>query len=202
MGYLKKKQRTTTIIYSLSAVLVASGFAYLLVANSECSDHNDLASVGMKANEFAEKQFEISFFIVAAAIYFELCTWVLKSRNNRRRKVPYIVSIAVSAFLIVAYIASRTVGVPIVGVEYYVGRLDILTKIFQDIVIGLSCIAIISMTKQQSIAAENRSTIELISKSRSFSFKPILSSAFFFIFLLFYPYTLIAVTRTIKEQGG
>jgi hypothetical protein len=51
MGYLKKYQRTTTIIYSLSAVLVASGIAYLLVANSECSDHNDLASVGMKSNE-------------------------------------------------------------------------------------------------------------------------------------------------------
>ena len=145
MGYLKKYQRTTTIIYSLSAVLVASGIAYLLVANSEYSDYKDLASVGMKANEIAEKQFEISFFIVAAAIYFGLCTWVLKSRNNRRRKVPYIASIAVSAFLIVAYIASRTVGVPIVGVEY--GRLDILTKIFQDIVFGLSCVAIISMTK-------------------------------------------------------
>ena len=156
---MKKNQRTTIIIYSLSAVLVASGIAYLLVANSEYSDYKDLASVGMKGNEIAEKQFEISFFIVAAAIYFGLCTWVLKSRNNRRRKVPYIASIAVSAFLIVAYLASRTVGVPIVGVEYYVGRLDILTKILQGIVIGLSCIAIINMKKQQSIAAENRSTI-------------------------------------------
>jgi len=56
---------------------------------------------------------------------------------------------AVSAFLIVAYIASRTLGVPIVGVEYYVGRLDILTKILQGIVIGLSCVAIISMKKQE-----------------------------------------------------
>ena len=153
MGYLKKYQRTTTIIYSLSAVLVTSGIAYLLVANSEYSDYKDLASVGMKANEIAEKQFEISFFIVAAAIYFGLCTWVLKSRNNRR-KVPYIASIAVSAFLIVAYIASRTLGVPIVGVEYYVGSLDILTKILQGIATGLSCAAIISMKKQQSIAAE------------------------------------------------
>ena len=173
----------------------------MLVANSEYSDYKDLASVGMKANEIAEKQFEISFFIVAAAIYFGLCTWVLKSRNNRRRKVLYIASIAVSAFLIVAYIASRTLGVPIVGVEYYVGRLDILTKILQGIVKGLSCVAIISM-KNKSIAPENRSTIELISKSRSFSFKPILSSAFFFVFLLLYPYTLTAVTRTIEEQGG
>ncbi len=146
---MKKNQRTTIIIYSLSAVLVASGIAYLLVTNSEYSDYRDLASVGMKGNEIAEKQFEISFFIVAAAIYFGLCTWVLKSRNNRRKKIPYIASIAVSAFLIVAYIASRTVGVPIVGVEYYVGRLDILTKILQGMVIGLSCVAITNMKKQE-----------------------------------------------------
>lgn len=62
---MKKNQRTTIIIYSLSAVLVASGIAYLLVTNSEYSDYRDLASVGMKGNEIAEKQFEISFFIVA-----------------------------------------------------------------------------------------------------------------------------------------
>ena len=48
-----------TIIYSLSAVLVASGIAYLLVANSEYSDYKDLVSVGIKANEIAEEQFEI-----------------------------------------------------------------------------------------------------------------------------------------------
>ena len=35
---------------------VASGIAYLLVANSEYSDYKDLASVDMKANEIAEKQ--------------------------------------------------------------------------------------------------------------------------------------------------
>jgi hypothetical protein len=156
---MKINQRTTIIIYSLSAVLVASGIVYLLVANSEYSDYKELASVGIKGGEIKEKQFEISFFIVAAATYFGLCTWVLKSRDSSRKKLPYIASIAVSAFLIAAYIASRTVGVPVVGVEYYVGRLDILSKILQGIVIGLSCVAIHNMKKQQSIATENRSTM-------------------------------------------
>src|SRR5918912_3637973 len=154
---MKVNQRTI-IICSLSAVLVASGIAYILVANSEYSDYKDLASVGVKGGEVAEKQFEISFFIIAAAIYFGLCVWVLKSKE-KRRKAPFIASIAVSAFLIVAYIASRTVGVPIVGVEYYVGRLDIVAKVLQAIVIGLSFFAILNMKKQQTIAAEDRSTI-------------------------------------------
>ena len=156
---MKVNQRTI-IIYSLSAVLAASAIAYLLVANSEYSDYKDLASVGIKGGEVAEKQFEISFFVVAAAVYFGLCIWVLKSKE-KRRKAPFIASIAVSAFLIVAYVASRTVGVPIVGVEYYVGRLDIVAKVLQAIVIGLSFVAILNMKKQQqTIASEKRSTMK------------------------------------------
>jgi hypothetical protein len=155
---MKINQRNTIIVYSLSAVLVASGIVYLLVANSEYSDYKELADVGIKGGEVAEKQFEISFFVVVAVIYFGLFTWVLKSKG-KRRKAPYVVSIAVSAFLIVAYIASRTIGVPIVGVEYYVGRLDIVAKVLQAIVIGLSFVAIRNMKKQQTIAAEDRSTV-------------------------------------------
>jgi hypothetical protein len=153
----KINQRTLIIIYSLSAVLAASGIVYLLVANSEYSDYKDLASVGIKGGEIAEKQFEISFFIIAAAVYFGLSTWVLKLRvRSRRREAPYVASIVVSAFLIIAYVASRTVGVPIVGVEYYVGRLDILSKILQVIVIGLSYVAIRNLKKEKEIVAENR----------------------------------------------
>jgi hypothetical protein len=155
---MKVNQRKTIIIYCLSAVLAASGVAYLLVANSEYSDYKDLASVGVKGAEVAEKQFEISFFVIAAAIYFGLCVWVLKSKE-KRRKAPYVASIAVSTFLIVAYVASRTVGVPIVGIEYYVGRLDIVAKVLQAIVIGLSFFTIRNMKKQQTIAAEDRSTM-------------------------------------------
>jgi hypothetical protein len=44
----------------------------------------------------------------------------------------------VSVILIATYIASRTVGVPIVGVEYYVGKLDMISKALQIIIIGLS----------------------------------------------------------------
>ena len=150
-------KRNNIIVYSLAAVLVASGIAYILVANSEYSDYKDLASVGVKGGEVAEKQFEISFFIIAAAIYFGLCVWVLKSKE-KRRKAPFIASIAVSAFLIVAYIASRTVGVPIVGVEYYVGRLDILAKVLQAIAIGLSCVAIYNLNEQKT--SENRFNYE------------------------------------------
>lgn len=60
------------------------------------------------------------------------------------KKSPYIATIIVSVALIITYIASRTVGVPIVGVELYVGKLDVISKILQAMVIALS---IVSMYK-------------------------------------------------------
>jgi hypothetical protein len=90
--------------------------------------------------EISEKQFEMTFFIVSGIVYFGLVVWILKS--DKTKKYPYVTSIAVSAALLVAYIASRTVGVPIVGTEYYIRKLDLLSKALQVIVIGLSCFAI------------------------------------------------------------
>ena len=66
-------------------------------------------------------------------------------KAGTRKRLPYVASIAVSVALIITYVASRTVGVPIVGVEYYVGRLDVVSEFFQAIVIGISGFALFNM---------------------------------------------------------
>lgn len=40
--------------------------------------------------------------------------------------------------LIITYAASRTVGVPIIGVEFYIGKYDMITKVLQGIIIAIS----------------------------------------------------------------
>jgi len=80
-------------------------------------------------------------------IYFGIILWLIKTRFLK--KSPYIVTIVVSLALILTYIASRTVGVPIVGVEYYVGKLDVISKIMQIVVIALSVVGLYKL--QQSI---------------------------------------------------
>lgn len=132
------------IVYTLSAFLVATGIVYFMVANGEYQDFKELSDMGIKG-ETSEKQFEMSFFIVSGIIYLGLVVWVLKS--DKTKKYPFIVSIVISAVLILVYIASRTVGVPIVGTEYYVGKLDILSKVLQVIVIGLSSFTIYNMNR-------------------------------------------------------
>ena len=119
--------------YSLSAILISIGIVYCLVALSEYEDSIDLSQMGIMG-ETNEKHFEASFFTVTGIVNFGLGVWVLKSR----RITPFVLSAIISAGLIVTYIMSRTVGVPIVGVEYYIGRLDVISKVLQVLAIALS----------------------------------------------------------------
>ena len=107
---------------------------YGLVAYSEYEVFKELSDMGIKG-ETSEKQIETSFFSATGIFNFVLSAWVLKS--GLRKMTPYIVSIIASIALISIYISSRTVGVPIVGVEYYIGRLDIVSKVLQ--VVAMLC---------------------------------------------------------------
>jgi hypothetical protein len=133
------------IAYVLCAFLIATAIVYFLVAHGEYTDLMELLSYGIEG-ETQEKQVEIVLFVGSGIVYLGLFAWVLKA--GRRKRLPYIASIAVAVALIVTYIASRTVGVPIVGVEYYVGRLDVISKILQVIVIGISGYALFNMKKE------------------------------------------------------
>jgi hypothetical protein len=135
------------IVYVLCAFLIASAIVYFLVALGEYTDWMELLGYGIE-DETQEKLVEISLFVGSGIVYLGLFTWVLKAGG--RKRLPYIASIAVSVALIITYIASRTVGVPIVGVEYYVGRLDVISKIIQVIVIGISGFALFKMKNQLS----------------------------------------------------
>ena len=135
------------VAYSLVGILVIIGVVYCLVANSEYEDSKEMAAMGI-AGEASEKRFETSFFISAGAVNFILAGLVMKSN---RSIIPYLASTGISAGLIVIYIASRTVGVPVVGVEYYIGRLDLISKVLQAIAIVLSGISIYNLRKPTAL---------------------------------------------------
>ena len=123
------------IVYALCGILIATGIAYFFVAYGEYTDWMELLSFGIH-DETTEKQVEITLFVISGLIYFGIIIWLIKTRFIK--KSPYMAATVVSVALIVTYIASRTVGVPIVGVEYYVGKLDMISKIMQIVVIALS----------------------------------------------------------------
>ena len=141
------------IVYLLAVLLFSNAIVYLIVAFQEYSDLVEFQQIGIEG-ETQEKQLEISVFVGAAMIYLGLVSWVLKSRL--RNKNPYMVSSVFSIIMIGIYIASRTVGVPVVGIEYYVGKIDIISKILQAAIIGVAGYLIFAIRsiciKEQNIA--------------------------------------------------
>jgi hypothetical protein len=115
--------------------MLTTAIVYFIVASQEYSDLLEFQEVGIDG-ETQEKQVEITLFIGSGVTYIGLFAWILGAKL--RSKTPYVVVGGVSVILIATYIASRTVGVPIVGVEYYVGKLDMISKALQIIIIGLS----------------------------------------------------------------
>ena len=131
-------------MYILLVLIVSTAVLYFVVASQEYSDLVDFLQVGIQ-DETQEKQVEMALFIGAGIVYLGLFVWILKTKL--RSKIPYIVVAAISAILIVTYAASRTIGVPLVGVEYYIGKLDIINKVLEVIMIGMSVYLIFAIRK-------------------------------------------------------
>jgi len=138
------------IMYILLALIVSTAVIYFVVASQEYSDLLEFLEVGIQG-ETQEKQVEMTLFIGAGIVYLGLFVWILKTKI--RSKIPYIVVAAVSVILIATYAASRTIGVPIVGVEYYIGKLDMVSKVLQVIMIGIS-VYLISVARKTMIKEE------------------------------------------------
>lgn len=131
--------KSLLIVYVLCGFLAATGISYFIVAYGEYTDWMELLNFGIH-DETTEKQVEITLFVIAGLIYFGIIFWLIKTRFIK--KSPYIAAIVVSIALILTYIASRTVGVPIVGVEYYVGKLDVISKTMQIVVTTVSIVGL------------------------------------------------------------
>ena len=75
-------------------------------------------------------------FAGSGIVYLGILGWILLKRL--KSIFPYITLIIISLVLIITYAASRTVGVPIIGIEFYIGKYDMITKVLQGIIIAIS----------------------------------------------------------------
>jgi hypothetical protein len=131
-------------MYILLVLIVSTAVIYFVVASQEYSDLIEFLQVGIQG-ETQEKQVEMTLFIGSGIVYLGLFVWILKTKL--RSKIPYIAVAAISAILIATYAASRTIGVPLVGVEYYIGKLDMANKVLEVIMIGISVYLIFAVRK-------------------------------------------------------
>ena len=114
------KSKRIATIYAVTIMMLSTGIIYF-VAASEISTESS-ASV------------ETTLFVVSGCAYIGVGLWIAKSKENR---IPYVVPIVGSLALIGLYVLSRTISLPIVGLQEDVGTIDILSKVLQiGIVVG------------------------------------------------------------------
>jgi hypothetical protein len=123
------------------------------LAKSEDSDNDDetvnsaseqvereQSSEGEEKEEAEEggiaTQVETAFFTIVGLGYAGVGIWVLKDKGKTNS--PYIIAIGGSIAMIALYVASRTIDLPLVGLQDDVGTIDILSKVLQVGIIGLS----------------------------------------------------------------
>ena len=96
-------------------------------------------------------QIQTMFFATSGIVYIPLGIWMLRNRLHSRG--PYVISILVSIFLVVLYVASRTINLPIVGIQEDIGVVDIITKIIQVGIIAISVRLVQDLKKEQVLPA-------------------------------------------------
>ena len=161
-------EKRTVLPLTVAGLMIIIGAIYLVsayrepieAAEEESSTEEEAEGVGGSADSGGDvitsstnsnggldlgTELQTAFFAIAGLGNLGVAAWILVSRK-KIIKPPYIVAAAGSAFLIVFYIISRSVVLPIVGIQSDVGNLDIICKALQVAVVGLS-IYVISVTR-------------------------------------------------------
>ncbi len=130
-----KKSTQQSIMIIVILVLGNSGI-YFVTAYSQMQESSNLPS-----------QIQTMLFATAAIVYLPLGIWMIK--NNLHSRAPYVIASLVSIALIGLYVLSRTVSLPLVGIQADVGIVDILAKITQGSIVVISLLLLQNWKKQK-----------------------------------------------------
>ena len=150
----------TILVYVLTALMLSTAAIYFIAAaeestESEGTDQEATAQTDMdedddenaagseeESGETGEgedslaTQVETVFFAIVGVAYASVGLWMLKDKG--RTNAPYLIALAGSISIIGLYVASRTMDLPIVGLQDDVGTIDIVSKVLQVFIIGVA----------------------------------------------------------------
>ncbi len=128
-----KKSVQQFILIATVLVLANSGI-YFVTAYSQMQESSDVGS-----------QIQTMLFTTAAISYLPLGIWMIKNKLHSR--APYVIASLISVALIGLYVASRTVNLPVVGIQDDVGTIDILSKLSQGGIVVVSLLLLRNWNK-------------------------------------------------------
>ncbi|MGI0087593.1 MAG: hypothetical protein ACREBI_06495 [Nitrosotalea sp.] len=130
-----KRSTRQFILITIILVLANSGI-YFVTAYSQ-----------MKESDDAGSQIQTMLFTTAAITYLPLGIWMIKNRLHSR--APYVIASLISIALVGLYIASRTINLPLVGIQNDIGMIDILAKITQGAIVVVSLLLLRNWNKEK-----------------------------------------------------
>jgi hypothetical protein len=130
-----KKSAQRFILITTILVLANSGI-YFATAYSQMKESVDAASI-----------IQTMLFSTAAITYLPLGIWMIKNKLHSR--APYVIASLISIALIGLYIVSRTIPLPVVGIQGDVGLVDIICKVTQGSIVIASLVLLRNWNKEK-----------------------------------------------------
>ena len=147
--------KSAILVYVVSALMISTAAVYFIVASQDYSEISRSASSSGSTTSTTIPESkdqgdiiatvnEMVFFIVVGVAYIAAGIWMLE--NKYYSKIPYIIAIIGSIALIAFYISTRTMNIPSIGVQDDIGTTDILSKVMQAAIAGVSIYIVRSST--------------------------------------------------------
>jgi len=118
-------------------------------ANSAANQEEQAEGGEGEGGDALATQVQIAFFTVAGLGYAGVGIWMFKDKG--KTNAPYVIAVVGSIAMIGIYVASRTIDLPIVGLQEDVGAIDILTKVLQVGIVGLGAYMINTIKVTKSV---------------------------------------------------
>lgn len=149
--------------YLLVAVMLGTGALYLGVASEEYADHQQEAQANTETGEAGEHESaeaqetgesagfgdmgEVVFFTIVGATYIPVGLWMLRKKEISKK--PYVIALIGSAALILFYVATRTISIPMIGLQDDVGVEDLTAKVLQGAIVAISGFMLFAISKHR-----------------------------------------------------
>jgi hypothetical protein len=146
--------KSAILVYVVSVLMICTAAIYFIVASQDYSELSQSASSSdtttpttpesKNQGDIIATVNEMVFFIIVGVAYIAAGIWMLE--NKYYSKIPYIIAIIGSIALIAFYISTRTMNIPSIGVQDDIGITDILSKVMQAAIAGVSIYIVRSST--------------------------------------------------------
>lgn len=153
------------ITYLVAGVMLSTSIIYFITGYQQLTDESGSGfhEVNVDKNEpqadsdldshqwdelYMSSKVQTIFFIAVGFSYIPAGLWMIKNNNSKK---PYIIALGGSLSLIILYVLSRIVDLPLVGLQSDVGTIDIASKVLQGtIVTGCSYFLIVRRKLENS----------------------------------------------------